>query len=100
MGDAVNPMKRIELDSELMPGPTSDTGKLQSFGWMPCTLSLEIPITGFTLADLVHLTAGRIVESAWNDARDVPLRVNNILVAWAQFEADGDRMCALITDLA
>jgi hypothetical protein len=100
MNDAANLAHRTQINSVPAAGSVDEANKLDSFGWMPCTLSLEIPIVGFTITDLIHLTGGSLVESAWSDARDVPLRVNKLLVAWAQFEADGDRMCALITDLA
>ncbi len=100
MSDATNSVARKQVDLGLALGQSGETNKLESLGWMPCTLSTEIPIIGFTIADLLHLKPGSLVESAWNDTRDVPLRVNKLLVAWAQFESDGDRMYALITDLA
>lgn len=73
---------------------------LDSVAWLPLTLKLETPVVGFTIGDLLHLTGGSVVASACSRSSDVPLRVNQLLIGWVEFEANDDRLRARITDLA
>jgi flagellar motor switch/type III secretory pathway protein FliN len=68
--------------------------------WLPLTLTVEIPVSDFTLEDLMNLRAGSIVRTIHPSNSDVPLRVNGKLIAWAKFEVDGDRLASRITELA
>ncbi|MFY9647939.1 MAG: FliM/FliN family flagellar motor C-terminal domain-containing protein [Terriglobales bacterium] len=67
---------------------------------LPCMLTVEIPVPGFTVADLVHLHRGRIVASRWTVGQDVPLRVNGELIAWSEFEIAQNRLAVRLTELA
>lgn len=71
---------------------------LDSVPWLPCTLSLEVPVAHFTVADLLALKEGAIVETACHHTSDVPLRVNNLLIGWTEFEVVGDRLAVRITE--
>ena len=73
---------------------------LDSMPWLPCTLSLDVPIVRFTIGDLLQLTKGTIVETACHHTSDVPLRVNQLLIGWTEFEVIGDRLAVRITDQA
>jgi flagellar motor switch/type III secretory pathway protein FliN len=66
--------------------------------WLPCTLSLELPVVRFTIGDLLKLTKGSIVETATHHTSDVPLRVNQLLIGWTEFEVVGDRLAVRITE--
>ena len=48
---------------------------------LPCLLTVEIPVPGFTVSDLVHLEPGRIIATRWTVGQDVPLRINGELIA-------------------
>ena len=67
---------------------------------LPCLLTVEIPVPGFTVADLVHLERGRIIATRWTVGQDVPLRVNRELIAWSEFEIVQDRLAVRLTELA
>jgi flagellar motor switch/type III secretory pathway protein FliN len=67
---------------------------------LPCLLTVEIPVSAFTVGDLVHLGPGRIVATRWVVGRDVPLRINGELIAWSEFEVVGDRLAVRMTELA
>jgi flagellar motor switch/type III secretory pathway protein FliN len=73
---------------------------LENFPWLPCTLTLEIPIVHFTIADLLSLEKGSIVETAFHHSSDLPLRVNQLLIGWTEFEVVGDRLAVRITEQA
>jgi flagellar motor switch/type III secretory pathway protein FliN len=80
------------------PAPTSQKDQLDSMPWLPCTLTLELPVVNFTIADLLALKEGSIVETASHHTSDVPLRVNQLLIGWTEFEAVGDRLAVRITE--
>jgi flagellar motor switch/type III secretory pathway protein FliN len=82
-----------------LPFSTSSTeDRLDTMPWLPCTLSLELPVVRFTIADLLKLTKGSIVETACHHTSDVPLRVNRVLIGWTEFEVISDRLAVRITD--
>jgi flagellar motor switch/type III secretory pathway protein FliN len=70
------------------------------FPWLPCTLALDIPVVNFTVGHLLSLAAGSIVETAYHQSSDLPLRVNGQLVGWTEFEVVGDRLAVRLTDLS
>ncbi|MGD0734508.1 MAG: FliM/FliN family flagellar motor C-terminal domain-containing protein [Terracidiphilus sp.] len=84
----------------LMPGSTTGAQSLDCMPWLPCALSLEVPIVGFTIGDLLMLTKGSVVESSCHHTSDVPLRVNQLLIGWTEFEVIGERLAVRITDQA
>jgi len=67
---------------------------------LPCVLSVEIPVPGFTVADLVQLERGGIVATRWTVGQDVPLRANDQLIAWSEFEVVQNRLAVRLTELA
>ncbi|MGA2424750.1 MAG: FliM/FliN family flagellar motor C-terminal domain-containing protein [Terriglobales bacterium] len=87
-------------------GPSADpladpfAGKWQRVEALPCLLTIEISVPGFTVADLVHLERGRIIASGWTVGQDVPLRVNGELIAWSEFEVVQKRLAVRLTELA
>ena len=68
--------------------------------WLPCTLALDLPVVNFTVGDLLSLTTGSIVETAYHQSSDLPLRVNGQLVGWTEFEVVGERLAVRLTDLS
>jgi flagellar motor switch/type III secretory pathway protein FliN len=77
-----------------------ETDLLDTMPWLPCTLTLEIPVVRFTIGDLLALTKGSIVETACHHTSDVPLRVNQLLIGWTEFDVIGDRLAVRITEQA
>ncbi|MBZ5663517.1 MAG: FliM/FliN family flagellar motor C-terminal domain-containing protein [Acidobacteriia bacterium] len=67
---------------------------------LPCLLTVEIPLPGFTVADLLHLERGRIIASRWTVGQDVPLRINHELIAWSEFEVVQNHLAVRLTELA
>ena len=96
MDAAVQPAK------EQQPSPVAQEGKdpAEQFGWLPCQLSLEVPVVNFTVGDLLRLSKDSIIETACLSTSDVPLRANGLLVAWSEFEVIGKRLAVRITELA
>jgi flagellar motor switch/type III secretory pathway protein FliN len=74
--------------------------RVEDFGWLPCQLSLEIPVVKFTVGDLLRLGKESIVETGCASTDDIPLRANGLFVAWSEFEVIGNRLALRITELA
>ena len=74
--------------------------RFESLPWLPCTLALDLPVVKFTVADLLSLAHGSIVETAYHQSSDLPLRVNGQLVGWTEFEVVGERLAVRLTDLS
>ncbi len=79
---------------------TTDRERFDLLPWLPCTLALDIPVVKFTVADLLGLETGSIVETAYHQSSDLPLRVNGQLVGWTEFEVVGERLAVRLTDLS
>ncbi len=67
---------------------------------LECDLSLELPVPGFTVAELLRLDEQSVLDSKWPQGEDVPVRVNGQLVAWAEFEVVAGRLAMRITEWA
>lgn len=86
---------------EVDAAPKATEGDLlDSMPWLPCTLTLDVPVVRFTIADLLALRKGSIVETACHHTSDVPLRVNQVLIGWTEFDVIGEHLAVRITDQA
>jgi flagellar motor switch/type III secretory pathway protein FliN len=97
---AVQKLEAAPAETNILTLTPSGPDLLESMPWLPCTVSLELPVVGFTIADLLRLTNGTIVETACHHTSDVPLRVNQLLIGWTEFEVVGDRLAVRITEQA
>jgi flagellar motor switch/type III secretory pathway protein FliN len=101
-------LRPIEMDAAVqrakepqsVANPTSAKDPSEIYGWFPCLLSLEIPVSRFTVGDLLRLRVGSIVGTSSHHASDIPLRANGLLIGWTEFEVIGSRVAVRITELA
>jgi flagellar motor switch/type III secretory pathway protein FliN len=100
MSSALHNLKTNLEDPSELEAVSLEKDALDRMPWLPCTVSLELPAVRFTIADLLALTKGSIVETACHHTSDVPLRVNKVLIGWTEFEVVGDRLAVRITDQA
>jgi flagellar motor switch/type III secretory pathway protein FliN len=100
MSTAVQDFERNPADPLNQASAAIKVDPLDSMQWLPCVLSLEVPVVRFTIGDLLMLTKGTVVETACHHTSDVPLRVNKLLIGWTEFEVIGDRLAVRITDQA
>jgi flagellar motor switch/type III secretory pathway protein FliN len=95
--------QNLEPRATEVPAPVeapSATDLLDTMPWLPCTLTLEVPVVRFTIGDLLALTKGTIVETACHHTSDIPLRVNQLLIGWTEFDVIGDRLAVRLTEQA
>jgi flagellar motor switch/type III secretory pathway protein FliN len=67
---------------------------------LPCQLTVDLPFVDFTVASLLQLGVGSVLRTGWHVTRDVPLRVNDTLIGWSEFEAVANRLAVRLTELA
>jgi flagellar motor switch/type III secretory pathway protein FliN len=72
----------------------------QEAAWLPCVLSVDLPVKNFTVRDLLQLEKGSVLESEIANGADVPVLVNAHLVGWAEFEIVGRSLGVRMTGLA
>jgi flagellar motor switch/type III secretory pathway protein FliN len=68
--------------------------------WLPCLVSVEIPLQRFTIADLSSLASGSVVTTACPRNSNVQLFVNGQMIAWTELEVIDDRLAVRITEIA
>jgi flagellar motor switch/type III secretory pathway protein FliN len=95
----------IPMETKLAKGPllverSPERDPSEFLPWLPCTLALDLPVVKFTVGDLLSLVNGSIVETAYHQSSDLPLRVNGQLVGWTEFEVVGERLAVRLTDLS
>jgi flagellar motor switch/type III secretory pathway protein FliN len=100
MSAAVEKIEAKAVEPILPAAPPSVQDPLDTMPWLPCTLSLELPVVRFTVGDLLTLAKGSIVETACHYTSDIPLRVNRLLIGWTEFEVVGEQMAVRITEQA
>ena len=83
--------------AQAVPNPVDPWTRVEA---LPCLLSIEIPVPGFTVADLVSLAKGRLINTSWTVGQDVPLHINGELIAWSEFEILNNHIAVRLTELA
>ncbi|HEY2461215.1 MAG TPA: FliM/FliN family flagellar motor C-terminal domain-containing protein [Candidatus Acidoferrum sp.] len=68
-------------------------------GWLPCQISVDVPVGHFTVRDLLQLEVGSVLETRSADGADVPVKVNGQLIGWSEFEIVGQRLAIRMTEL-
>ena len=66
---------------------------------LPCHISIEVAVPGFTLKDLLALRVKSIVRSQLATNASPPVRVNGEIVASGDFEVLGKRLAVRLTEL-
>lgn len=95
MTTATNP-ELASADADLLHKPEQWGPFLE----LPCNLTLELTIPEFTVADLLRLQPGDVVDSKWSQGQDVPVQLNDQLIAWAEFEPVGESLGMRVTEWA
>ncbi len=74
-------------------------------GWarvqeLTCELTVELPVPGLRVRDLIGLERDLVIASHWLVGSDIPLRVNGQLISWGEFEVVGQKLAVRLTELA
>jgi flagellar motor switch/type III secretory pathway protein FliN len=66
---------------------------------LPCRLTVDVPLPGFTVADVLRLRRNAVINSHWPVGADIPLRLNGELIARGEFEVVGSHLGVRLTEL-
>ena len=80
--------------------PPAEPDPAEVLPWLPCTVSLDVPLERFTIGDLSNLAEGAVLSTACARNSDVPLYVNGQLIGWTELEVIDDRLAVRITEIA
>lgn len=67
--------------------------------WLPCRLRAEIQVETFTMADLMRLEVGSVVDSGVALETDVAVAVNGARVGYGKLDLAGEKLAVRITEL-
>jgi flagellar motor switch/type III secretory pathway protein FliN len=71
----------------------------QEAGWLPCRLTAELAVRGFTVGDLLSLQVGSLVDTATATDADLAVRVNGVAVGCAKLTVARGRLGVRLTEL-
>jgi flagellar motor switch/type III secretory pathway protein FliN len=66
---------------------------------LPCKLTVDLPLPGFTVADALRLQPNSVINSRWRVSSDLALRLNGEVIARGEFEVAGRHLALRLTDL-
>ena len=66
---------------------------------MRMRIRAEVPLSRFTVRDLLALAEGQVFESMAPDTEDVPVKVGQVQMGWSEFEVVEQRMALRLTRL-
>src|SRR5438309_2315483 len=83
----------------LIPGGKTAGELVQRGLHLPLNVVLEVPISAFTVRDLLELQPGSMLETAAQHNDDLMLRANGQLVGLAKFDVTGDVLAVRLTEV-
>lgn len=66
---------------------------------LPAAAEVSIPVPGFRVSDLLALEPGRVLETDWVHAEDLPLWAGDVQLVWAEFEVVEQKIAVRVTRL-
>jgi flagellar motor switch/type III secretory pathway protein FliN len=81
------------------PQPEISAAQWEEAGWLPCEISVELPVLELSVRGLLELSVGSLIETEWKSGEDAPLRVNGRQIGWVEFEQMGESLGVRLTVL-
>ena len=73
--------------------------KWRQLGWLPCDLSPQVPVSRFTVRELLRLRPGAVISSGWSRSTEIPLYANGERIGWTELDSVGEHIGARVTEL-
>jgi flagellar motor switch protein FliN/FliY len=70
-----------------------------ALGALPLQLDVLIPVPRFRVEDLLSLEKGRVLETAWVNADDLPVWAGGVQLVWSEFEVVEQKLAVRVTRL-
>ena len=95
--------EKLKLASEAQPKPAlavAAQDRWASLLLLPCTLSVELAVSEVTVAELLSLKVGSIIDSRHAESSPLPVWVNGVAVGRADFDTVGKHIAVRITEIS
>ena len=66
---------------------------------LPCVLHVALEVPHFTIRDLMALSLHSVVDTRRREGTHVPVLVNGVMVAWAEFDVIDERLAVRMTEM-
>ena len=66
---------------------------------LPCHLYVALEVPHFTIRDLLSLSVNSVVNTLRREGAHVPVLVNTVMVAWAEFDVIDGRLAVRMTEM-
>jgi len=80
--------------------PTGEDARWAPVLGLRCEITVDLPVPHFRVSNFLALRQGSVLSTRFGVGRDVPARVNGILIGWSELEAAGNRLAVRLTELA
>lgn len=97
MAEDNQPGARAAAAEQAAASPVQD--EWSAIGALPCQLSVAVSVPGFTVRDLLALDAGTIVDTRSSATGSVPVWVNGVKIAKAEFDVLRAKVAVRIGEL-
>lgn len=77
-----------------------DEPRWQTVMELPCRVTVDLSLPNFRVEDFLGLQPGSVLNTRWGVTRDLPLKVNGVLIGWGELEGTGSRLSTRVTELA
>jgi len=88
------------VEQPAKPSPDAEEPRWRPVLPLHCQFTVDLLLPGFKVRDFLALHPGSVVGTDWAATRDVPLRVNGILVGWGEMESSSNQLAVRVTELA
>jgi flagellar motor switch protein FliN/FliY len=66
---------------------------------LPCQLIVSLKIPQFTIRDLLALSVNSLVNTHRREGAHVPIVVNGVMIAWAEFDVLEGKLAVRMTEM-
>lgn len=66
---------------------------------LPCELSVALKVPQFTIRDLLALGMNSLVNTHRREGAHVPVMVNGVMIAWAEFDVIDGKLAVRMTEM-
>lgn len=66
---------------------------------LPCQLTVSLEVPHFTIRDILSLNNNSVVDTRRREGAHVPVKVNGVMVGWAEFDVIEGRLAVRMTEM-
>ena len=67
---------------------------------LACRLHVELEVPNFAIRDLLALEIDSVVDTRRRESGHVPVKVNGVMVGWAEFDVLDEKLAVRLTEIA